>query len=195
MTRNRKTVQLSLVAIGTFLILATYFFYPKVRDYKTDQEQAAQTNLPSIDDDQSNTFENIEYKGLYNLDNPFSIKSEKAHILAEEPDIVYMINIKTVITMNDGRIIEITSNKGRYNKLTYDCFFEENVKASDGETEVFSENLDLIATQDFISIYNNVSLKNEQGSLYADKVDYDLNTKRYKVSMFDDKRVKIKLIK
>ena len=30
MTTNKKIVQLSLISIGLFLILATYFFYPKI---------------------------------------------------------------------------------------------------------------------------------------------------------------------
>ena len=41
--------------------------------------------------------------------------------------------------MNDGRIIIITSDNGSYNKVSYDCFFENNVKAIDGETTVSSQ--------------------------------------------------------
>ena len=41
------------------------------------------------------------------------------------------------------------SDKGKYNKVTYDCFFEKNVKATEGETEIFAENLDLLATVRF----------------------------------------------
>ena len=34
MTTNRKIVQLSLITIGTFLILSTYFFYPIIKESK-----------------------------------------------------------------------------------------------------------------------------------------------------------------
>ena len=55
-------------------------------------------------------------------------------------------------------------------------------------------NLSLLATQNFVEIYNNVYLTNENGSLRADKVDYDFETKYYNISMFGDKKVKVKLI-
>ena len=32
MTANRKIVQLSLITIGAFLILSTYFFYPTIKE-------------------------------------------------------------------------------------------------------------------------------------------------------------------
>ena len=58
-----------------------------------------------------------------------------------------------------------------------------------------AENLDLIATEDTATVYNDVVLTNDTGSLQADKVHYDFETKYYQISMFSDKKVKIKLIK
>ena len=87
-----------------------------------------------------------------------------------------------------------SQEEATYNKKTYDCFFENNVKATDGETTIQSENLDLFASKDTASIYNNVNLINKNGSIKADKVDYDFETKYYKISMFNDEKVKIKLI-
>ena len=96
--------------------------------------------------------------------------------------------------MRSGRIINITSDSGIYNKSTYDCFFEKNVKAMDGKTIILSENLDLIASEDMATIYNNVRLNSDKGSLQADKIEYNFEKKFYRISMFDDTRVKIKLI-
>ena len=129
------------------------------------------------------------------MDKPFIVKSEKAYILTEKPDIIYMVNMRVTLYINDRKIIIITSDKGSYNKITYDCFFEENVEAADGETLILADNLDLLASEDSATVYNNVVLTNDRGSLRADKVDYDFETKYYHVSMFDNKKVKIKLIK
>ena len=84
--------------------------------------------------------------------------------------------------------------KGKYNKISYDCYFEVNVKATDGETVILSENIDLLATEDSASIYNNVVLTSTKGTLLADRVDYDFKTKFYNISMFNNEKVKIKLI-
>tara|TARA_B100000686_G_C16732963_1_gene941860 strand:- start:1012 stop:1599 length:588 start_codon:yes stop_codon:yes gene_type:complete len=195
MTANRKTVQIILIFVGLLLILSTYFLYPKIKKSKVVENQIDKNELITKEEKQTNIFENIEYKGTYNINNPFSIEAKKAHILSDNPDLVYMKDVRATIRMTDGRVIIITSDEGKYNKLTYDCFFQKNVKASDEETSLFSENLDLLATKDSASIYNNVFLKSYNGTLSADKIDYDFETKRYKISMFDDKRVKIKLIK
>ena len=104
-----------------------------------------------------------------------------------------MSNMEVVINMNDGRIITITSDKGRYNKVTYDCFFEENVRATDEKTLIEAANIDLLATDDTAKVYNDVVLTNENGSLMADKINYDFTTRYYKISMFDsNKRIKMK---
>ena len=198
MTANKRIVQLSLISIGLFLILATYFFYPKMIKNKFLEEETVKDGVTKTDITGSkvrNTFENVEYKGLYDINKPFKVKSETAYILIKDPDVIYMTNMHVTLDMDDGRVIIITSDKGKYNKVTYDCFFENNVKAIDGETTVLAENLDLLATEDSATVYNNVFLTNDSGSLRADKVYYDFETNHYQISMFSDKKVKIKLIK
>ena len=195
MKKQQQKMQLVLIFIGFFLILLTYFYYPYMEKNKLLKDQSAREDLEkTLEDAHSTAFENIEYQGLYDLDKPFSVKSEKAHILDEEPDIVYMTNMNVVLYLKDERIVRIISNRGRYNKATYDCFFEENVRATDGETKIFSENLDLLATENFVKIYNSVKLNHSTGSLRADKIDYNFETKYFKVSMFDDSVVKMKVI-
>jgi len=198
MTTNKKIVQLSLISIGLFLILATYFFYPKIIENKFLEEETVEVGVTKTDITDSkwrNTFENVEYKGLYDMNKPFKVKSEKAYILIKEPDVIYMTNMHVTLDMDDGRVIIITSDNGSYNKVSYDCFFENNVKAIDGETTVLAEYLDLLATEDSATVYNNVFLTNDKGSLRADKVYYDFETEHYQVSMFSNEKVKIKLIK
>ncbi len=198
MTANKRIVQLSLISFGLFLILATYFFFPKIIENKFLEEETVKDDViktAMTDSKERNTFENVEYKGLYDINKPFKVKSEKAYILIKDPDIIYMTNMHVTLDMDDGRVIIITSDKGRYNKVTYDCFFENNVKAIDGKTTVLAENLDLLATEDSATVYNNVFLTDDKGSLRADKVYYDFETKYYHISMFNDEKVKIKLIK
>ena len=259
MTANRKIVQLSLITIGAFLILSTYFFYPTIKESKlrveTSKEkinvqeeikileEKQQTLIDQIQEKkeylssggvlkkgtlenlqidlqktssslaekksalenyekvtstdnivESNIFENVEYKGLYDFDNPFEVKSKKAYFIEGKSEVIYMTDMHVIIHMRSGRIINIISDSGSYNKSTYDCFFEKNVKAMDGKTIILSENLDLLASEDIATIYNNVRLNSDKGSLQADKIEYNFEKKFYRISMFDDTRVKIKLI-
>jgi len=260
MTANRKIVQLSLIAIGAFLILSTYFFYPTIKESKlrveTSKEkinvqeeikileEKQQTLIDQIQEkkeylssggvlkkgtlenlqidlqktssslaekksalekhekvtstdnvDESNIFKNVEYKGFFKIDSPFIVKSEKARIAAEDPNIVHLSEMSVTLYLKNGKDVVITADEGKYNKTSYDIYFVGNVVGRDGETIITSENLDLLASEDIAIIYNNVRLNSNKNSLQADKVEYDFETKFYRISMFDDTRVKIKLIK
>ena len=196
MTKNKKIVQLTLIFIGLILILATYYIYPKINKNKFIEQKSKEDKKIAIKTSKnvSNTFENIEYNALYNIKHPFTVQSEKAFILADEPNVVYMTSMKVTLYMNDGRVIVITSDKGSYNKVTYDCFLRHNVKATDGDTIIKGDNLDFLSNQEKVDIYNNVNLVNEKISMVADKINYNFEKKFYKISMFDDKSVNIKLI-
>ena len=140
------------------------------------------------------SFENVEYKGFYNFDKPFIILSRKADISSKDPDIVYMEEVEVTLNLGD-RTILMFADEGVYNKLTNDLSLSKSVRATDGKTEILSENLDLLASKDYATIYNDVKLISDNGSLRADKVEYNFEAKYYKISMFQDEKVKIKLIK
>ena len=196
MKKRTQNVQFILILTALLLIFGTYFYYPSMnKNFSDSEDKVAKQDIPEeFLDDESTTFQNLEYNGFY-IDSPFRVKSEKAFILNEEPDVVHMSGMHVILHLNDGRIVNITSDKGRYNKITYDCFFEQNVKATDGDTKIASNNLDLLATENTVVVYNNVFLDYISGSVMADKINYDFETKYFKVSMFDEEKVKIKVIK
>ena len=194
MKANKKLIQIFLISIGFLIIIGTYLLYPKIEKDKL-KDSVVENEQPLSEDDENvgSKFEELEFRGFYNLNNPFVVESEEAIISPENSNIVYMTNMKITIEMNDGRTIVIVGDNGEYNKVTYDCYLENNVIASDGETEILSDNLNLISSKDSASIYNNVVVNSKNGQLKADKVDYNFESKYYKVSMFKDERIKIKL--
>jgi len=196
MKKSQKRTQIVLLLIGSILFFVTYFYYPSLKNEKITQKPSQKIDMEGkLNNDESTAFEKIEYKGLYDFDKPFVIKSETGYILNDEPDLVYMNKMHVILNLGDGRIVNISSDKGSYNKITYDCFFEDNVKAVEGTTTILAENLDLLATENFVEAYNNVSLDHISGILEADKINYDFITKNFKVSMFSDKTVKMKVIR
>jgi len=202
MKYNPKVFQISLGVLGSFLILATYFLYPFITK-KQNIIEKSETNLIEKktinnfeNEEIKNLFENVEYKGIFGRDNSFVIKSQNAFALPDDSEIIFMNNMNLSLYLKDGRVVYISSSSGKYNKVTYDCYFEKNVRASDGEITIKAENLDLLSSDKFAKIYNNVILTNKMNELKADKVDYNFETKKYKVSMLSKKdQVKVKLIK
>ena len=194
MKKKQQGIQLALVSIGILLIIATYFYFPSIKKDKILKDQSIIKETQKAErDDESTFFEKLEYKGLYDLDKPFNVKSNEAYILKNDPDVVYMKNMHVTLYLSENRIVKITSLKGRYNKENYNCFFEQEVLATDGGTTITAENIDLIATKSIMKVYNDVNLNNATSSLQADKIDYNFETKYFKVSMFDDKEIKMKV--
>jgi len=195
MKKNEKILQITLLSIGLTLVLATYFLYPNIKEKQLVQNQIEEKKEDlQIDDKKSNFFQKVEYKGYYDLDKPFIVKSDEAQVKIESPNLIYMSSMTVTLYMDDGRVVTITSDNGVYNKTTYDCFFENNVKATDEEIVILAQNLDLIASSETATAYKDVYLKTNAGSMKADKVDYNFKTNYYKVSMLSDETIKIKLI-
>ena len=195
MKKKQRGIQLALISIGLLLFLLTYLYYPSLNEDKPFGKLSVKEDLEKTTNrDQTTSFEDIKYKGLYDLDKPFRVKSKEAYIQSQEPDIVYMKNMHVILYLSDNRVVEITSLRGRYNKENYNCFFEQDVFATDGEIIITAKNLDLLATENIMKVYNDVNLDNATSSLQADKIDYNFETKHFKVSMFGDKTVKMKVI-
>ena len=192
--KNRTIVQFSLVSIGLFLIIATYF-YPKIIENKHLEENILQKEMTEnkLEANVKNEFENVTYKGE-NAGSPFTVDAVKAEI-RENENIVHMKNMLITISLTDREWI-VDCEVGKYDKSNYNIFCSQNVKATDGKTIVYSQNLDLL-TDESAKIYNDVVIIDEEESnLYADSVYYDFKNKVYTVNMFsDNESVKIKLIK
>ena len=195
MKRKQQKAQLVLISIGLLLILLTYLYYPYMNKNKLQDDQFVQKDSEKTLNDAQSTFENVEYEGITSTMQRFSVKSESAYILDKNPDLVFMKKMRVELYLKDGRIVTIISDRGKYHKESHDCWFEENVVADDGETKIFANNLELLATENFVKIYQQVKLIHPTGTLQADQVDYDFETKYFKVSMFDEKIVKMKVFR
>ena len=196
MKNNIKTLQISIISFAFLLIIVTYFYIPKIEKGKLEEKVLQKNEMIEGDNEKTeNLFEKVTYEGIYQIENPFVIKAEKAKILSEEPSIVHMNSMKVTITLKSGEIVMITSDAGRYDKINYDIFFEGNVKAIHKDTELLSDNLDLLSDQ-HAKIYNNVVLEDKNtGYLKADLIKYDFDSKKYKISMYENKKkIKAKLI-
>ena len=187
MRKKQNGIIIVLFLIALFLIFLTYFYYPMINKVKViDQKNSPSEEKGNVNlDIADSSFENVEYSGIYSLNNKFTVKSENAFISNDNPNIVHMKKMNVTINLNDGGLVEIFSDEGKFNKLTYDCFFEKNVEATDGETIITSFNLDLISDQSVVKIYNNVHLNNPAGSLIADKINYDFVKKYFTVLMYN----------
>ena len=102
MKQKQKKAQIILTSIGLILLLITYFYYPYMKKVKFADNQIVQKDGSNTQDiDEGTTFENVQYEGLYRINNTFSVMSEKAHILNKEPDVVHMTNMRVILYLDN----------------------------------------------------------------------------------------------
>ena len=99
-----------------------------------------------------------------------------------------LTNVNGKIIFENSDIIEISSEKANYNSVNYNTTFYQNVLVTFNDHQISSDNFDF-----FFDMYNNITYKNSNTILQADKVDINLITKDSKIYMFDkSKKIKIK---
>ena len=192
MTNKKKIFQLSLVFIGLLIIFFTYFF-----NLEKKQSSEVVTEIETKENEEFleegvNRFENVEYKGIDNTGNKFTIGSQFAEFKKEKPELIFMENVECFFTFKDNTVLLISSKKGIYNNISNDMQFSEDVKMDYLENTIFSDRANFNNYENQLLIAGNVRGDGPTTNLKADELDFDLNTKDLKISMYSEERVKIK---
>jgi len=190
MSSNKK--QLLLFFVGILLVIATYIIYPRIGIETRDQYIADKKKQAESSD---TTFENIKYEGFDANGNRFEIGSKIAEIKSDNPNVTYMEIVSAYFYLKDSRVVTVKSLFATYNRETNDIFFKDEVIIDDGESQLFSDNLDIVTSSNFVKVYNSVRFNENANWILADKIEIDLSKKISTISMYTDEQVKIKLKK
>ena len=81
MKRKTKKLQLIFLALGITLFAITYLYYPNINKKNNFNKQVVEKKEKNFSNQKEiNSFENLEFKGYYDLDKPFVITSKIATI-------------------------------------------------------------------------------------------------------------------
>ena len=191
MSSNKK--QFLLFFVGIFLVIVTYIIYPRIGEETRDQYLAEKKKKEMESSD--TTFENIKYEGFDANGNRFEIGSKVAKVESDNPNITYMETVNAYFYLQDGRVVTVKSLLATYNRETNDIFFKDEVVIDDGESQLYSDNLDIVTSSHFVKVYNSVRFSENANWMVADKIEIDLSKKISTISMYTDEQVKIKLKK
>ena len=192
MTNKKKIFQLSLVFIGLLIIFFTYFFNLEKKQPSDIVTETETKENEEFLEEGVNRFENVEYKGIDNTGNKFTIGSQFAEFKKEKPELIFMENVECFFTFKDNTMLLISSKKGIYNNISNDMQFSEDVKMDYLENTIFSDRANFNNYENQLLIAGNVRGDGPTTNLKADELDFDLNTKDLKISMYSEERVKIK---
>tara|TARA_B100001057_G_scaffold494622_1_gene591612 strand:- start:653 stop:1258 length:606 start_codon:yes stop_codon:yes gene_type:complete len=194
MTERKKKliiIQISLLVIGSLIILFTY------SDLNvSDKEKIITTETQNRIDDQlknesqdGDIFFNIEYSGLDLAGNRFILKSKEAFNKKASQEIVNMKFVEAFFYFKDGTVLKILSDRGIYNNKTLDMDFDGNVIAKYEGSELFAQKAKYSNSKSFLMITNEVKVKDYRGTVFADKLFFDIKKQKLNIASKKDGKV------
>ena len=193
-------VQISI--LGMILVIS-YFAFTYINKNSNDDliENSIQKKENQIiskvkvdnDDTETNKIIDLSYKSNDEKGNIYQINSTSGSISGADENILILENVNAEISIFNYGTFFIKSDIAKYNRLTLDTHFFNNVNLNYLNHIVESEDLFLKYMDKEIKILNSVKYKNNENLLEADKVDLDLASKTSKIYM-KDKNKKVKAV-
>ena len=200
---GKKTlIQIFLI---TILIIASFlsfnFFYiPKEKNQNLETSKNTNINNELINNEK-NIINDIEYSLNNEKGNIYKVIADFGEVKTDNPDLMFLTNVKATVIFNDKMNIILTSNFANFNSKTFETTFLNNVKVKKGKELITGDELYLVlenkdkkisdkpdAEENLIRISNNVTYKKPGYSLKADILELDLITKNIKIYMLNEKQ-------
>jgi len=190
--KKLRLFQAILLIVGIIIIFITYTDKGLFLNKKINQKAT-----PLIENEttgqKENIFYNIEYSGLDLAGNRYIIKSKEATTNASNQEIVNMKFVESFFYFKDDTVLKVKSDYGTYNNKTLDMFFNSNVKANYQNSVLFAENAEYSNSENFLSISGKVKIEDFKGTMFADKLLFDIKKHKLNITSFNDDKINANL--
>ena len=189
-----------LVFFFTFLIL----FYTKSSDDKNliEKEKVVKLveneNIEILNEkiESLNIIEDVSYSAKDVRGNEYFLKAREGTIDQNESNFIFLKSVKAIIDLKDYKLIEISSDFGKYDINNYDTIFSKNVIITYLDNIITGDYLDFSWDKNLMLVSRDVILKNNKNSLQADVIEMDIEKRDIKIFMYEDsKKVNIRTFK
>ena len=201
----KKNFQLTLIII--LIIFIGYFVKntfltdtQEVLDLDIEENKTADIENKNQDENIinaqniTNTIKNLSYKSFDVNGNEYFLEAETGEVVIDSENEILLNNVVGIINLKNKAQVRIKSDYALYNSKNFDTFFYDNVYGSFKQSEVYSDNLDLLFKDNLAIMYNNIKFLDDSVKASADKVSLNLISGDIKIDMFK-KEEKIKIIK
>ena len=186
--RNKIYIQLFLIFILLTISLTIFLKYFK----KTDFEKGVKNSVEQATIVGESLIEDLKYLSTDKKGNKYKIEAQKGNIDKANPDVIYLENVKAIISLQNSEFISIESKFAKYNTKNFDTLFNNSVSLDYGEHGLKSEFLNLSFENNLVSIYDNVRYLSGISTLKADRAEIDILNKNTKIFMENsNKKVQI----
>ena len=157
------------------------------------QQKKINSQLTDKKLENTDIFYNIEYSGLDLAGNRYTLKSEEAYNNKSNNELINMKFVEAVFYFKDDTILYVKSNEGLYNNKTLDMNFYGNVTAKYQESELFAEKAEYSNLRSYLTISENVEIKDVKGSMFAEKLLFDIKKQKLNIASFNGGKVSANL--
>ena len=140
-----------------------------------------------VEKDETNIIENLSYISIDAEGNEYILNAKYGKESTKDSNIIILEEVVGIIKLKDKSDIEIMSDFARYNSITFDTNFYENVLGFFEESKVSSDNLDLFFKNNEAIMYNNIKYRDKNTLAVADEVSFNLLNGDVNIKMFDKK--------
>lgn len=193
MNRKRKLrlIQLSLLILGSIIIFLTYSDKQNLSDKQLVPKETQEKVKKQLaqDDEKGDVFFNISYSGLDLAGNRYILKSKEARYNEKKQEVVIMKFVEAIFYFKDSTTLRVLSDNGIYNNKTLDMTFDGNVNAFYEESELFAQRAEYSNTKSYLTILNNVKVKDSMGTMVADKLLFDIKKQKLNIASFNDGKI------
>ena len=190
---NKKTALQLLLSSMVVAIFLTIFLKYFNQELESKKEKNSGEKISKVSKEKSNIIKDIRYLSKDDAGNIYVINAEYGEINEDDPDMIFLKNVKAKISIFNSEDVFIKSDFAKYNSKNYDTNFYENTKVEYAEHKINCRYLDLLFNKNLAILYENIVYKTLQTRLLADRLEIDLITKNSKLSMKDEKE-KIKIV-
>ena len=143
----------------------------------------------------SNIIEDVSYSAKDTKGNEYFLKAGEGTIDQNESNYIFLKSVKAIINLKNYKLIEISSDFGKYNINNYDTIFSKNVIITYLDNKITGDYLDFSFDKNLMIISRDVILENTKNLLQADVIEVNIETRDIKIFMYEDnKKVNIKSI-
>ena len=187
-------------------VLSTYLVYEIFFKNRSFVQEESEVNINSenisisqseenvnSDEKEKNLISNLKYKSFDAMGNEYLINSKSAEMSSKNEELIKLIDVSAKIILKKKSPILIKSDYAIHNKNMFDTKFYGNVNVTHEHIKIFSENLDLMYNNNFVSLYNIKEIYDNNIQLKADKIDFDILTKNVSINM-NENTEKVKII-
>ena len=193
-----------IIISGSFIIfffsLLVYYYFnlnnekkliekkKKIELVKTESIENNEEEIRSL-----NIIQDVSYSAKDTKGNEYFVKASEGTIDQNYDNFIFLKSVNATINLENYKLIEISSDFGKYNTDNYDTIFSKNVIIKYLDNIIKGGYLDFSWGKNLMIISKNVVLESNQSSLQADVIEVNIEKKDIKIFMYEEnKKVNIK---